>query len=94
VYEDTTEFKRVSYASGFLHDLWPTALELRKLFQKLLKTAKRFSCTANETLGHDVVSMCRTYVQKCKDFLSTLNGTTADDSITALYGADGLDREV
>jgi hypothetical protein len=33
-------------------------------------------------------------VQRCKDFLSALNRTTADDSTTALYGADGLDREV
>jgi hypothetical protein len=33
-------------------------------------------------------------VQRCKDFLSTLNRTTADDNETTLYGAVGFGSEV
>jgi hypothetical protein len=71
-----------------------TELELCEKFYELLKIVIRFGCSANETLGHDVISMSRTYVQRCKDFLSTLNGTTADRSTTELFGADNFGRQV
>jgi hypothetical protein len=93
-YENTIGFRDFLYEIGFLHCFEPTAQDLHETFYELLKTAIRFGCTAKETLGHDVISMSRTYVQRCKDFLSTLNRTTADRYETALYGAVGLDREV
>jgi hypothetical protein len=80
VYENATEFKNFSHNSGFLYELWPTALELRESFQKLLKTATRFGCTANGNLGHDVICMSRAYVQIFNYFLLTLNGITADQN--------------
>ncbi|KDR18865.1 uncharacterized protein LOC110830453 [Zootermopsis nevadensis] len=79
--ENETELKPAPYAGGSVHHLGPTALELREDFQLLLKAVARFGCTANESLGREVISMSREYVDRGKDFLGRLSGqdTTASD---------------
>jgi hypothetical protein len=72
------------YNVVFLHDLGSAEFENSEHFNELLKTDISFFCTAEETLGHDLISMPTAYEQRCKDFLSALNGTTADDSTTAM----------
>ena len=46
-------------------------------FNTLIKTALRFICTGNTTVGHDVLTMSGIYVHKLTQFMFRLNGSTA-----------------
>jgi hypothetical protein len=93
-YENTTVFRHVSCTGEFLHHLGSMALDLRKEFHVLLKTAMRFTCTADETLGHDIICMSRTYVQRCKEFLVNVSVSTADQNTAAVDQTGAFDPEV
>jgi gastrin-releasing peptide receptor len=75
--QDADGFQYISYDGESLPGLVSTAWELHAEFNALIETAMRFSCTENETLGHAVIAMSQTYVDKCTEFVVALNGTSA-----------------
>jgi hypothetical protein len=93
-YENGNQFQYMSYNGEFLHNLTATASELCEEFHVLLKTAMRFTCTANETMGHDVIYKSQTYVRKCKEFLAKLNASMLDQNEAALDKSDAPDTGV
>jgi hypothetical protein len=74
---DADEFQIIPYDEEFPDEVIRTAWELYVQFHTLIKTAVRFICTGNIAVGHEVITMSRTCVHNCTEFMVRLNGITA-----------------
>jgi len=89
---DADEYHNISYDNEFPDGLVRTTREMYPEFKTLIKTALRFICTGNTTVGQGVVTVSRMYVHNFTEFMVRLNGSAATvgqvavlDTVTDLY---------
>ena len=70
-------FMLIPNVGELFHELTTATWDMSLKFNRLMSTAFGFFCTGDNIVGHDVISMARTYVHIFTEFMDRINSSAA-----------------